>query len=457
MTSKLILWLVSGLSLVAVILSPSAFSAEPTQTHPALVSQTVPQGLGVNIHFYHPQPNELVMLDELGVDIVRMDLDWAHIEREIGVYDFSDFDELVNAMDSIGVRVLAIIDYSNPLYDNGMAPRTDATREAYARFVAAAARRYRGKRIVWELWNEPEQTAFWRPEPNVDDYMRWVKAVVPAIRQADPDACIIGPASFHRGLLEECFKRGLLEFIDGVSVHPYRADWPPATVWIDYAQLRGVMQRYHPTGEVKPIICSEWGYSSPLGGEVTREEQADFLVRMWLTNILYGVPISIWYDWHDDGRDRYEGEHNSGTVTYDFQPKPAYLAAQTMIKQLSGYHLADRLVLSPATSGMPLPANEYAVTYGPNAEREDFLLVFRKADKTKLVCWTTGEPHEVQLEQQLSVSACYDVVGNPAKIYSDGRLQLTSSPHYLILDRSIPTPNASGPTSNPNLLSKGLR
>lgn len=43
------------------------------------------------------------------------------------------------------------------------------------------------------------------------------------------------------------------------------------------------------------------------------------------------VPLSIWYDWHDDGQDPKEKEHNFGTVTWDYQPKPAYLAAQTLI------------------------------------------------------------------------------------------------------------------------------
>jgi hypothetical protein len=45
-----------------------------------------------------------------------------------------------------------------------------------------------------------------------------------AIRQHDHDACIVAPAvsGFDFAFLESCFDRGLLELVDGVSVHPYR-------------------------------------------------------------------------------------------------------------------------------------------------------------------------------------------------------------------------------------------
>jgi polysaccharide biosynthesis protein PslG len=49
------------------------------------------------------------------------------------------------------------------------------------------------------------------------------------------------------------------------------------------------------------------------------------------------VPISIWYDWKNDGPDLAEREHNFGTVTHDLQPKPAYTALQTLTKELRDF------------------------------------------------------------------------------------------------------------------------
>ena len=38
-----------------------------------------------------------------------------------------------------------------------------------------------------------------------------------------------------------------------------------------------------------------WGYSSNTKG-VSLAQQADFIARQQLSNLLNGVPLSIWYD-----------------------------------------------------------------------------------------------------------------------------------------------------------------
>ena len=53
---------------------------------------------------------------------------------------------------------------------------------------------YKGKGIIWELWNEPNGD-FWSPHPNVDDYAKLVEVAIPAMRQEDPNVLIVGPRS----------------------------------------------------------------------------------------------------------------------------------------------------------------------------------------------------------------------------------------------------------------------
>jgi hypothetical protein len=57
---------------------------------------------------------------------------------------------------------------------------------------------------------------------------------------------------------------------------------------------------------------------------------------------MYGVPISIFYDFMDDGPDPMQGEDNFGTLlqpyindTVGHMPKPAFIAAATL-QQLVG-------------------------------------------------------------------------------------------------------------------------
>src|SRR6202034_4368710 len=93
------------------------------------------------------------------------------------------------------------------------------------------------------------------------------------------------------------------------------------------------------------------GVSAP-GRQFDVEGQGKYLPREFLTNIANDVPMSIWYDWHDDGTDPKEPEHHFGTVAAEYHkggdpvydPKPAYLAAKTLASQLKGYRFNKRLI-----------------------------------------------------------------------------------------------------------------
>ena len=229
---------------VALMTSSLALSSE-------FPSPVVPDGLGVNIHFTGEPARDLDMIQAGGFKFIRMDFAWQSIEKEKGVYDFAPYDELTAALAKRGIRALYILDYGNPLYETDQSVRTEEGRQAFARFAATAAERYRAKGIIWELWNEPN-IGFWKPQPSVDDYMKLAKAVFPAIREADPGALRVAPATSGVPLdfLEQCFRRGLLELVDGVTVHPYRQD-PPETAAADYLRLRALIARYRPDATLR--------------------------------------------------------------------------------------------------------------------------------------------------------------------------------------------------------------
>ena len=78
------------------------------------------------------------------------------------------------------------------IYDGDHAPFTREGRQAFANWAAAAVKRYRGRGIVWEIYNEPN-TGFWTPEPNVSDYVKLALETSKAIHQVAPAEQIIGP------------------------------------------------------------------------------------------------------------------------------------------------------------------------------------------------------------------------------------------------------------------------
>jgi hypothetical protein len=235
--------------------------------------------------------------------------------------------------------------------------------------------------VLWELWNEPN-IDFWSPKPDAQQYTAMALAAARAIREAEPSATIIGPASsgFPWEFLETFFKSGVLNYLDAVSVHPYRGpDKPPETASGDYRKLRELIKRYALStrpAEI-PILSGEWGYSSWNRG-VSLEAQAAFAARQQMVNLLNGVPLSIWYDWKNDGTDPNENEHNFGTVLPDLTPKPAYLAIQTLARELAGYRVSKRL---------------------PLASEKDYAILFENVPRQqKIAAWTLGDPHAVSFE-----------------------------------------------------------
>lgn len=401
----------------------------------ALPPPELPQGVGVNIHFTRGHTRDLDLIAAAGFRFVRMDFSWAGTERARGEYDWGDYEELTRNLEQRGLHALYILDYSNRLYEEDVvtrdpvfgresrspaAPRHPESVAAFARWAAAAARHFKGRPILWEVWNEPN-IGFWRPKPDVNEYVTLLRATLEAVRQADPQATIVAPASsgFPWDFLETlCAAPGVLDRLDGISVHPYRSRGPE-TVADDYVRLRALIEEHTAAGNPRlPILSGEWGYSSARGG-VSTELQAAYAARQQLVNLWQGVPLSIWYDWKNDGTDPDEREHHFGTVTHDLEPKPAYLAIQTLTRELKGCWVVRRLA---------------------EARGDDYLLLCgASAVEPKLVAWTTGKPRRLALPREITAPselAGIDGRGRPlASLTENGAvvLELTGQPQYLTL------------------------
>ena len=390
-----------------------------------LPASTVPMGLGVNAQFSASDTNTLAAaIDGVGFRFARLDLLWNLVEQVKGQYDFSLYEFIISTLAARGIRPLCILDYNNPLYDTThsppfteVGPHTDLARQAFARFAAVAAATFKSNGVVWEIWNEPDNSRFWYPKPDPDGYMNLAKAAVNAMHQADPDATIVGPALV--GLepkhpdawkfLERCFALGLAELVDAISLHSYRLG-PPESVTADYLRVRTLLARYAPPEKTNlPIICSEWGYSLTW---VSAQQQAEYFARLYLINLMNNLPLTIWYNWHD-GPGPKQIEDNFGLVTFTDQPKMVYFAARTLTRELTNFRLAERVSL-PSTA--------------------DYALLFMNGAASKHVVWTTDNPHTVTLPLSGTSVMVTKLTGEKQALpIKNGRLtlELSSSPQYL--------------------------
>ncbi len=415
----------------------------PGAWSPTSNPQTLDRGLGVNIHFTDPRPGEIKMIADAGFRWVRMDFVWEATEKTRGRYDFSAYDRLLDSLQPFDLGALLILDYGNQLYDNGAPPRTENARRAFADWAGAAARHFAGRRVIWEVYNEPNNKMFWRPQPDVNEYVALALAVARAFRAAAPNEKLIGPATgIDFPFLEACFKAGLLDYWTAVSVHPYRQTDPEEAA-NDYCRLRKMIERYRtPTGRGServspktlassntetPIISSEWGYSSVWRG-MSDEKQGALLAREMLTNLANDIPISIWYDWRDDGADANEPEHHFGLVrnAYHadrdqvFEAKPAYLAAKALAVFLDGYAYQRRL---------------------PVGSDSDYVLVFSKGDELRFAAWTTStSTHRIAIpvkEGNFRITKHNGESAGTVSATQEGlKIELSASPLYLTREPS---------------------
>ncbi len=455
---------VLALVLAMVVLTSGSLLAQNSGSN--IPQPILPDGVGLNTHFvngasmwsnkqnvqdatYGPLDRHMLdMIAAAGIRYIRTDFNWENIELTKGVYDWAPYDTLVMEMDQRGLRALFILAYNNTLYASSTASAvTDSTDiAAYSAFAAAAVKHFEGHHIIWEIWNEPNNTINWEPMHSAPQYAAFLIDACKAMRAADPKATIIAPAmaGIQLNVLDTLFSDGILKYINAVSLHPYRDNPPPPrvpeTVGQDFANVQALIAKYEPAGDTIPVVSSEWGYSTvALSDGVSRETQADYFARMQLFNLYSGAPLSIWYDWKNDGLLTTIGRHR-GLVDYYLNPKPAYIAATVLTREFAGYRITGRY---------------------DDGDNSDVILILKNpGDSVKVAAWTTSTAHQITLPLAgLSLPATSGVIhwidcvadtGSVTVASNSFTDQLTGAPKYYSAFRPItgvPIPTIPVPIS----------
>ncbi|NOZ79514.1 MAG: cellulase family glycosylhydrolase [Acidobacteria bacterium] len=388
-------------------LSGSRFRLDPfaaAADAPVLFRGRLHDRLGVNVNLASLSTSRLDRAAAAGFGWVRTDMAWAQVEQVRGSYDFAPYDALVDAVEARGMHALLILDYFNPLYcrdpgcDEHTGPVTDTQQNAFAAFAAAAAAHFDGRAVSLEVWNEPNSTSFWRPEPDPAAYGRLAAKTLAAVREASARVpVIVGvTAGVDVDFLDAALAAADLSRADGISVHPYRS-FEPESIGEDMALLRETVAARTGRHDI-PVISGEWGYTTlELGGSGPEalQRQAVAAVRELLSAQLYRLPLAIWYDLTDDCGDPTEWECNFGLLWDDgTTPKPAWNAVAAMNRIVPG----GKVQVSDC--GQP-PAV--------------YCLAFRGTNGTVAALWSGQEGTQVtvQLPGSLGVDVL-DLFGAPA-------------------------------------------
>lgn len=385
-------------------------------TNESFATVPIPKGVGVCVHSASTQ--ELDMIKAAGFTIARTDLKWNQVESVKGQYSWAATDQLVNDYTSRGIRPYLILDYNNFNYGasnelSGIS--TSAQITGYTNFAKAAAERYKGKGIIWEIWNEPNLDVFWNPAPNSTAYMNLLKSAVPAMKAADPSAIVVAPGVAYMAnifaFLDECGQQGLYGLVDAVSVHPYQ-NANPENGGLDnlYDQIRNQIKKYNPGNPNLPIIGGEFGFSTSWSNIQNETTEAQYLVRQLAYHDAKNVPVSMIYDFRNDGTDPANVEHNFGLVKNDYSLKAAYNDVKTFNQTLAGMTYSGRI----ASAG------------------SDYLYEYTNTSGAKTtIAWTTGAAHSVTIYGQ--------------------SVNLTGTPVYIKNATTPPPPVVTIPASPSNI------
>lgn len=366
----------------------------------------------------------LDMLQRAGVGAIRLDMQWTHYQDDDRHYHPERFDHTWEACAARNIRIDALIGASGRDFPKFITAPVGSQQfdDEIGQYTIDLVTRYLPIRdglhaqyphwesgITWDLWNEPNLQ--WASPPsvmpgNLMSALRWMTywihsfdtnprdtITAPSLAYLDtrplfPDVygtCVNGSTpcgpcqdgteckngictdgtncTSYAGYLEAMFQQGLLQMVDGVSVHPYRPSGPETVITPQpqspkpggqyypgtYSSLRTLMNAYG--GQNVKIIENEWGWSSfpSFGlGDITEQRQADYLARMMLTNLSYqdgyqnGIPLSVLYQVSDGNGQNPESEGHFGLLhplenynnDFNFARKPSYYALQTLTQSL---------------------------------------------------------------------------------------------------------------------------
>ncbi|RVU02908.1 hypothetical protein EOD41_02925 [Mucilaginibacter limnophilus] len=281
---------------------------------------------------------------------IRMDLPWSVIQPTSTTWNFTQFDKVIDAAIAKGFKVLVIPTYCPSWANGGNAddkyPPTAAHATSWYNFVKACADRYIPKGVdAWEMWNEPNITAFWKPTCNVANYTnivlknganavrasatalgKSVTIVSAGLSPAVTNGADISPTDFLTGIYANSGKN----YMDAIGIHPYCfPDGPYSTsIYSTFNKVPDLYQIMTNNGDgAKKIWGTEVGWhtgNSNIGG-VTQAQQAQFVTdaytrwRSWS----YTGPL-FWYAYKDLGTNPADREQNFGLKLSNGTNKPGW-------------------------------------------------------------------------------------------------------------------------------------
>jgi len=295
----------------------------------------------------------LQRLKDAGGSWVRIDVGWAAVEPERGVWSewaLEKYDAAIAGAGSVGLEVLLVL-HRVPEWASGSSDFTLAPDDisAFGDFALVLSERYAGSVRAIELWNEPNHSEFFtarEPGAEAREHVEMVRDAYTKIADHGPrgdDALTVfagGSSGADVQWWEQLYSFGIREVTDIVAVNPYptpadiglSGDEPDVVYQLDEVDALSRVMSDHGDHD-KPIWFTEIGWSTHRNEAGTADwergvsaaHQAELLEETMraVESKFPQVEKVFWYNL----RDRAEGGslHSShfGLLDRDLRPKPS--------------------------------------------------------------------------------------------------------------------------------------
>lgn len=293
--------------------------------------------------------SRVATLDRLGLDVVRVTLDWHWIEPRQGAYRWQRADRLLGALRARGLAPVVTL-WGTPGWANGGAGPNVAPLDGldFQLFAREAALRYRFVRN-WVVWNEPNKASWLRPASPRTYVRQILNPGYLGINGVSPRALVAGgvtaPRGGNGGMSPMDFIRGMDSAgarLDAYAHHPYPV-YPGDTPFvggctcktITMATLERLLRLVDRAFPRARVWLTEYAYQTnpPDHFGVSRLDQARFVAEA--ARRVYSAPkvdMLIHYLYRDEPDLR---RWQSGLETIDGRPKPALSATMLPLAQVS--------------------------------------------------------------------------------------------------------------------------
>lgn len=210
-------------------------------------------------------------------------------------------------------------------------PRTPAELDQWGTFVRDTVGHFAGRVASFEMWNEPNISDFWKPEPSPAEYAALLERAYRSAKQAAPAAQVVFGGLSHNdlGYLQRYYAevrkaapdaKANRYFFDVLDVHPYTDGRSPDDTSADtvvlgkygpvdksFAGLRrmkALLDREEGGGAGKPVVIGEYGFTTAgtdFAPAVPDRRRAYFLKRAFaIAERLSFVRGLSWYGYLPD-------------------------------------------------------------------------------------------------------------------------------------------------------------